>query len=137
MSMTDPIADFLARIRNGILARHADVLAPSSKLKQRICELLKDEGFIAGYDVRDDDAGHRRDRRPPALGRPAHATRSPACAARSRPGQRMYVRHGTIPKVRSGLGIAILSTSQGLMTDRAARKAGPRRRAPLRGLVRS
>ena len=48
MSMTDPIADFLARIRNGILARHADVLAPSSKLKQRLCDLLKDEGYIAG-----------------------------------------------------------------------------------------
>ena len=52
MSMTDPIADFLARIRNGILARHAEVLAPSSKLKQRICDLLKDEDYIAGYDVR-------------------------------------------------------------------------------------
>ena len=53
MSMTDPIADFLARIRNAILARHAEVLAPSSKLKQQLCVLLKNEGYIAGYDVRD------------------------------------------------------------------------------------
>jgi small subunit ribosomal protein S8 len=122
MSMTDPIADFLARIRNGILARHAEVLAPSSKLKQRICELLKDEGYIAGYDVRDVEGFTEiavklrwADPRTNAI---------TGLRRRSRPGQRMYVRHGTIPKVRSGLGIAILSTSKGLMTDRAARKAG-------------
>jgi small subunit ribosomal protein S8 len=123
--MTDPISDFLARIRNGILARHADVLAPSSKLKQRMCELLKDEGYIAGYDVRDSEtiAGTEEivvrlrwaDPRTNAI---------TGLRRRSRPGQRMYVRHGTIPKVRSGLGIAILSTSKGLMTDRAARKEG-------------
>ena len=122
MSMTDPIADFLARIRNGILARHAEVLAPSSKLKQRLCELLKDEGYIAGYDVRDVEGFTEiavrlrwADPRTNAI---------TGLRRRSRPGQRMYVRHGTIPKVRSGLGIAILSTSKGLMTDRAARKAG-------------
>ena len=57
MSMTDPIADFLARIRTAILARQAEVLAPSSKLKQRLCVVLKDEGYIAGYDVRYDDNG--------------------------------------------------------------------------------
>jgi len=123
--MTDPISDFLARIRNGILARHADVLSPSSKLKQRLCELLKDEGYIAGYDVRDSET---------IVGASEIVVRlrwaDPRTNAitglrrRSRPGQRMYVRHGTIPKVRSGLGIAILSTSKGLMTDRAARKAG-------------
>jgi len=123
--MTDPISDFLARIRNGILARHADVLAPSSKLKQRMCELLKDEGYIAGYDVRDSET---------IVGASEIVVRlrwaDPRTNAitglrrRSRPGQRMYVRHGTIPKVRSGLGIAILSTSKGLMTDRAARKEG-------------
>jgi len=123
MSMTDPIADFLARIRNAILARQAEVLAPASKLKARLCVVLKDEGYIAGYDLRDD-----------ANGLPQIAVRlrwaDPRTNAitglrrRSRPGQRMYVRHGTIPKVRSGLGIAILSTSKGLMTDRAARKEG-------------
>ncbi len=122
MSMTDPISDFLARIRNAILARHAEVLAPSSKLKVKLCDLLKDEGYIAGYDVREEDGMPEivvklrwADPRTNAI---------TGLRRRSRPGQRMYVRHGTIPKVRSGLGIAILSTSKGLMTDRAARKAG-------------
>jgi small subunit ribosomal protein S8 len=122
MSMTDPIADFLARIRNAILARQAEVLAPSSKLKQRLCVVLKDEGYITGYDVRDNDGLAQivvrlrwADPRTNAI---------TGLRRRSRPGQRMYVRHGTIPKVRSGLGIAILSTSKGLMTDRAARKEG-------------
>jgi small subunit ribosomal protein S8 len=121
--MTDPIADFLARIRNAILARQAEVLAPSSKLKPRLCVVLKDEGYIAGYDVRDNAAGM-----PEIVVRLRWADpRTNAITGlrrRSRPGQRMYVRHGTIPKVRSGLGIAILSTSKGLMTDRAARKEG-------------
>jgi small subunit ribosomal protein S8 len=120
--MTDPIADFLARIRNAILARQAEVLAPASKLKQRLCVLLKDEGYISGYDVRDNDG------MPQIVVRLRWADpRTNAITGlrrRSRPGQRMYVRHGTIPKVRSGLGIAILSTSKGLMTDRAARKEG-------------
>jgi small subunit ribosomal protein S8 len=120
--MTDPIADFLARIRNAILARQAEVLAPSSKLKQRLCVLLKDEGYISGYDVRDNEG------MPQIVVRLRWADpRTNAITGlrrRSRPGQRMYVRHGTIPKVRSGLGIAILSTSKGLMTDRAARKEG-------------
>ena len=123
MSMTDPIADFLARIRNAILARQAEVLAPASKLKQRLCVLLKDEGYISGYDVRDGFNGM-----PEIVVRLRWADpRTNAITGlrrRSRPGQRMYVRHGTIPKVRSGLGIAILSTSKGLMTDRAARKEG-------------
>ena len=122
MSMTDPIADFLARIRNAILARHTEVVAPASKLKQRICDLLESEGYIAGSQVRDSFAGM-----PEIVVRLRWADRTNAITGlrrRSRPGQRMYVRHGTIPKVRSGLGIAILSTSKGLMTDRAARKEG-------------
>ena len=123
MSMTDPIADFLARIRNSILARQAEVVAPASKLKQRLSVLLKDEGYISGWDVRDGANGM-----PEIVVRLRWADpRTNAITGlrrRSRPGQRMYVRHGTIPKVRSGLGIAILSTSKGLMTDRAARKEG-------------
>ena len=122
MSMTDPVADFLTRIRNAILARHQEVTAPASKLKVRLAELLKDEGYIAGFDVRDDEGESEivvrlrwADPRTNAI---------TGLRRRSRPGQRMYVRHGTIPKIRSGLGIAILSTSRGLMTDRAARKAG-------------
>jgi small subunit ribosomal protein S8 len=121
--MTDPIADFLARIRNAILARHTEVAAPASKLKQRLCDLLESEGYIAGHQMRDNnDSGL-----PEIVVRLRWADRTNAITGlrrRSRPGQRMYVRHGTIPKVRSGLGIAILSTSKGLMTDRVARKEG-------------
>ena len=122
MSMTDPIADFLSRIRNGILARHSEVVAPASKLKERLCELLESEGYIAGHDVRDAEGyGEIVVRLRWADPRTNAIT---GLRRRSRPGQRMYVRHGSIPKIRSGLGIAILSTSKGLMTDRAARKAG-------------
>jgi small subunit ribosomal protein S8 len=120
--MTDPVADFLARIRNAIMARHAEVVAPASKLKERIAEVLQAEGYIAGHDLRETDGLPEivvklrwADPRTNAI---------TGLRRRSRPGQRTYVRQGTIPKVRSGLGIAILSTSQGLMTDRAARKAG-------------
>lgn len=120
---TDPIADFLTRIRNGILARHAEVAAPLSTLKVRLAEVLEGEGYIAGHDVRTDFAGHGEivvklrwaDTRTNAI---TGLRRS------SRPGQRIYVKRDQIPKVRSGLGVAILSTSRGLMTDRAARKMG-------------
>jgi len=122
MSMTDPVADFLPRIRNAIMARHAEVVAPASKLKLRIAELLKAEGYITGFDTREDEGMSSivvrlrwADPRTNAI---------TGLRRRSRPGQRMYVRQDTIPKIRSGLGIAILSTSRGLMTDRAARKAG-------------
>jgi small subunit ribosomal protein S8 len=123
MSMTDPIADFLSRIRNGILARQSEVVAPGSKLKTRIADILKEEGYIAAYDNRTDFAGHAEivvrlrwaDPRTNAI---------TGIRRRSRPGQRVYVAKNSIPKVRSGLGVAILSTSRGLMTDRAARKAG-------------
>lgn len=123
MPMTDPIADFLARIRNGILARHAEVAAPASRLKASIAELLQQEGYIAGYDLRSSFTGHDEivvklrwaDQRTNAITGLRRA---------SRPGQRFYVGKTNIPKVRSGLGVAILSTSRGLMTDRAARRAG-------------
>jgi small subunit ribosomal protein S8 len=120
--MTDPVADFLSRIRNAIMARHAEVVAPASKLKLRLAELLKAEGYITGFDTREDEGMSSivvrlrwADPRTNAI---------TGLRRRSRPGQRMYVRQDTIPKIRSGLGIAILSTSRGLMTDRAARKAG-------------
>jgi small subunit ribosomal protein S8 len=120
---TDPIADFLTRIRNGILARHAEVVAPNSRLKVRLVEVLKAEGYVAGFDVRTGFNGHEElavklrwaDPRTNAI---------TGLRRWSRPGQRAYVKTGDIPKVRSGLGIAIISTSRGLMTDRAARKAG-------------
>ncbi|MEO5768189.1 MAG: 30S ribosomal protein S8 [Polyangia bacterium] len=120
--MTDPIADFLARIRNAIMARHAEVVSPSSKLKVRIANLLKDEGYISAFDVRETETFPQlvvklrwADQRTNAI---------TGLRRRSRPGQRTYVAKDAIPKIRSGLGIAILSTSHGLMTDRAARKAG-------------
>jgi small subunit ribosomal protein S8 len=121
MSFTDPIADFLTRIRNAILARHGEATAPSSKLKVKIAELLKAEGYIAGFEVRTDFAGQEEivvklrwaDQRTNAI---------TGLRRRSRPGQRVYVGHDRIPKIRSGLGVAILSTSRGLMTDRVARK---------------
>jgi small subunit ribosomal protein S8 len=121
--MTDPIADFLTRIRNGIMARQSDVMSPSSRLKVRLAEVLKDEGYIAGFDVHDNFDG-----RPEIVVRlswPQPGTNAiTGLRRRSRPGQRVYVQHERIPKIRSGLGVAILSTSHGLMTDRAARKAG-------------
>ncbi len=121
--MTDPIADFLTRIRNGILARQGEVVAPSSKVKHALADVLKSEGYIAAYDVRPGFAGQEEivvrlrwsDPRTNAI---------TGIRRRSRPGQRLYVKTDSIPKIRSGLGICILSTSSGLMTDRAARKAG-------------
>jgi len=120
--MTDPIADMLARVRNAGLAQHAVTRIPASKLKQRLAEILKAEGYIA--DVRTEDS--------PITQRPELVValkydRERASAFRgirrvSRPGRRVYVRHDSIPRVLSGLGTSILSTSQGLMTDREARR---------------
>jgi small subunit ribosomal protein S8 len=121
--MTDPIADFLTRIRNAILARQGDVISPASKLKEKIAELLKDEGYIQGFDVRDNFDGHPQIIVKLRWAQPG-SNAITGLRRRSRPGQRVYVGHSEIPKIRSGLGVAILSTSSGLMTDRAARKAG-------------
>jgi len=121
--MTDPISDFLTRIRNAILARRSDMACPSSGLKVRIAEVMKDEGYIRGYEVRPGFDGHSElivQLRWPEPGSNAIT----GLRRRSRPGQRVYVGRDGIAKVRSGLGIAILSTFHGLMTDRAARKAG-------------
>lgn len=122
MSMTDPIADFLTRIRNGIHSRHTSVDCPRSQLKTRIAEILKQEGYIEA--VTETENAHQgvltvtlryRDRSRAAISGLKRA---------SRPGQRRYVGAKDVPKVRNGLGIAILSTSQGVMTDREARKRG-------------
>lgn len=120
--MTDPIADMLARVRNAGMAQHAVTRIPASKLKQRLAEILKAEGYIA--DVRTEES--------PITQRPELVValkydRERSSAFRgirrvSRPGRRVYVRHDHIPRVLSGLGTSILSTSQGLMTDREARR---------------
>lgn len=125
MSMTDPIADFLARIRNGIRARKSLVECPRSIIKLRIAEILRDEGFVQSVVTEDDNKqGLLR----LALRYDGRSTPS-GCAITgmrrvSRPGQRAYVPAKQVPRVRNGLGIAILSTSQGVMTDKEARQKG-------------
>jgi small subunit ribosomal protein S8 len=119
--MTDPIADLLARIRNAITARKAKVIVPHSKLKLHVAEILQQEGFVNAVSHEDDGKQGlitielRYD----------HNNRNAIEGIRrvSRPGQRRYVRKDQLPKVRSGLGIAILTTSHGVMTERSARKA--------------
>jgi len=125
MSMTDPIADFLARIRNGIHARKQTVECPRSTIKLRIAEILRDEGFVETVNTADDNKqgvlklGLRYDGRAAVSGCAITGLRRV-----SRPGQRAYVPAKDVPTVRNGLGIAIISTSQGVMTDREARKKG-------------
>ena len=121
MSMTDPISDMLTRIRNALLAGHKEVCIPGSKLKRRIAEILQKEGYIEDHAWEED--GRQGQIR---IALRWHET-SPAIEGLrrvSRPGQRQYVRCSDIPKVRNGLGIMIVSTSHGVMTDRAARRQG-------------
>ena len=125
MSMTDPIADFLARIKNGIRARKQLVECPRSNLKLRIAEILQQEGFVQGVVASEDNKQGmlkltlRYDGRASATGNAITGMRRV-----SRPGQRAYVPAKSVPRVRNGLGIAILSTSQGVMTDKEARNKG-------------
>ncbi len=120
--MTDPIADMWARVRNAAMAQHAITRMPASKLKHSIAEILKAEGYIA--DVRMDESPiTKRMEMVVAL----KYDRDRSCAFQgirrvSRPGRRVYVGHDRIPRVLSGLGTSILSTSQGLMTDTEARR---------------
>jgi small subunit ribosomal protein S8 len=118
--MTDPIADFLPRIRNGILARKATVDCPASKIKLKVAELLVAEGFISGVTESAADVGTTLTvtLRWDAQRRPAITT----IRRVSKPGQRHYVPATAIPKVRGGMGTSLISTSKGLMTDRDARK---------------
>lgn len=116
--MTDPIADMLTRIRNAAQARHERTIIPSSNLKQQLAEILKREGFIDDYRVEDGVQKkltivlkYGRDRQSAFVG----------IRRASRPGRRFYVGHKDIPRVQNGMGVAILSTSAGIMTDRDAR----------------
>lgn len=119
MGMTDPIADLLTRIRNASAVRHETVLIPASNLKLRIVNLLREEGFIRNFKVVKDERQdvicvylkYAPDNTPVIT----HLERV------SKPGRRAYVKFKNLPRVRSGLGIAILSTSRGVMTDRQAR----------------
>jgi len=119
--MTDPIADMLTRIRNGQRAGHADVSMPGSKLKEGMAKVLKDEGYIADFEMKS-EAGKAE----------LHITLKYYQGAPviesiqrvSRPGLRRYRGKSDLPKVLGGLGVAIVSTSKGIMSDRAARAAG-------------
>jgi small subunit ribosomal protein S8 len=127
MSVNDPIADMLTRVRNSVLIGQGLVAMPSSKIKVEIARILKEEGYIEGYEVVDGDiparktlrlrlkyVGERRQRRPVITG----------LERVSRPGRRIYTRKSDIPWVLSGLGIAIVSTPKGVMTGQRARQLG-------------
>jgi len=127
MSMTDPIADMLTRIRNAMGVGHPTVAMPSSKLKAEIARILKEEGFIAGYEVVDGESpghkilrlrlryvGERRFRRPVITGLERVST----------PGRRIYSGKRDIPWVLSGMGVSILTTPKGVMTGQRARQLG-------------
>ena len=125
MSMTDPIADFLTRLRNAANAQHHDVTLPSSKLKREVARILKEQGYIEAYEVRP-AAGevpfeqlnvtlkYTNERKPVISG----------IQRVSRPGQRTYVNHSRIPKIQGGMGTTIISTSKGVMTGHDARAQG-------------
>jgi len=120
--MTDPIADMLTRIRNGNSVKHESVDVPASNMKKEIAQILLDEGFIKGYDVIEDGKqGIIRIE----LKYGNHGEKVIGGIKRiSKPGLRVYVKSDEIPRVLGGLGIAILSTSKGIMTDKKARKEG-------------
>ena len=127
MSFSDPISDMLTRIRNGVMAGHAQVAMPSSKIKAEIAKILKEEGFIENFEVADGEqagfrvlrikikyVGERRERRPVISG----------LERVSKPGRRIYTKKQDIPWVLSGIGVAILSTPKGVMTGQRARQLG-------------
>lgn len=127
MSVNDPIADMLTRIRNGVMAGHSQVAMPSSKIKAEIAKILKEEGFIEKFEVVNGEragfkilrvkikyVGERRERRPVISG----------LERVSKPGRRIYSKKQDIPWVLSGIGIAILSTPKGVMTGQRARRVG-------------
>jgi small subunit ribosomal protein S8 len=120
--MTDPIADMLTRIRNAALARHDRTEMPASRLKAAVAEILKSEGFIA--DVRPSEGAGDGPKKLTIVLKYGRDRSSAIDGVRrvSRPGRRVYVPHDRIPRVFSGLGISILSTSRGLMSDREARR---------------
>ena len=120
MSMSDPIADMLTRIRNGQSAAKVDVTMPASNMKQSIAKVLKDEGFITDFSVSDGAKAEMSVSLKYYDGKPVIAT----IDRMSRPGLRVYKNKDEIPSILNGLGIIIVSTSTGMMTDRAARAAG-------------
>lgn len=127
--MTDPIADMITRLRNAVTAKHTRVDMPASRLKSEIARILQDEGYIQGYRIVEEPA-ERAGRQPRQLIRiflkyGPHGERVITGLERiSRPGRRVYLGVEKVPTVLGGLGTSILTTSRGVMTGRAARKAG-------------
>jgi small subunit ribosomal protein S8 len=122
MTMTDPIADMLTRVRNANSAYHDSVSMPHSKIKTHIAEILQQEGYIAGWKTEDGEKGKVLTI---DLKYGPNRERSIAGVRRvSKPGLRVYAKAGQLPKVLGGLGVAIISTSSGLLTDRQANKKG-------------
>ena len=119
MAVTDPIADMLTRIRNAILVRHDSVMVPASKMRLALTQILKDEGFVEDFEVISGSSPqgvikvylHYRDKGDPAIS---------GLKRVSRPGLRIYVRKGEVPRYYGGMGVAIISTSNGVMTGKQA-----------------
>jgi small subunit ribosomal protein S8 len=122
MTMTDPIADMLTRIRNANVAMHDEVRMPASKLKENLAVLLKKEGYIEGFHTEDNTERPGRSLIIEMKYSPERERVISGVKRVSKPGLRVYTKADTIPRVLGGLGVAVLSTSQGLMTDREARK---------------
>ena len=121
MSMTDPLADMFTRIRNGSKAKFEKVDVPSSHLKREVVKILKEEGFIKNYKMVADDQKHEMIR----IFLKYDESRKGVIHIRrvSKPGRRMYAQSDRIPSIMGGLGLSILSTSKGVLTDKSARKA--------------
>ncbi len=125
MTMTDPIADMLTRLRNGNQAYHDEVTMPYSKIKANIAEVLKQEGYVISWSVEEPAEGTVGKKLKVELKFGQNRERSLAGIRRvSKPGLRVYAKADGLPRVLGGLGVAIISTSQGLLTDRQARKRG-------------
>ena len=122
MTMTDPIADMLTRIRNANSAGHKTVEVPASKIKKSIAEILKDEGYINGFEVKEDGKQGVIDIE--MKYGPENEKVITGIKKISKPGLKVYAKANEVPKVLGGLGIAIISTSSGLVTDKEARKLG-------------
>jgi len=121
VTMTDPIADMLTRVRNANLAFHDDVVMPSSKLKEALAGILQKEGYIEGFAVEDDSARPGRKLTVHLKYTPDRRRTISEIKRVSKPGLRVYLKADKVPRVLGGMGIAVLSTNEGLMTDREAR----------------
>ena len=123
--MTDPVSDFLTRLRNAAQAQHENVVMPSSKLKRELARILVEQGYITRYDITEPSAGQPGERITVTL--KYTDDRKPVISGLrriSRPGRRTYVAHAHIPRVQGGMGTAIISTSSGVMTGHEARLNG-------------